>query len=43
MSKNSKPETSIVTIRIDKELNEHIDRLKDRLGLSKADLRKKTQ
>jgi hypothetical protein len=38
MSKNSKPETSIVTIRIDKDLNEHINRLKDRLGLSKADL-----
>ena len=38
MNKSLKPETSIVTIRIDKELNEHIDKLKDRLGLSKADL-----
>ena len=33
-----KPESSIITIRIDKELNEHIDKLKDRLGLSKADI-----
>ena len=38
MNNKLKPETSIVTIRIDKELNEHIDSLKDRLGISKADL-----
>lgn len=38
MSKGSKPETNVITIRIDKELNETIDKLKDRLGLTKAEL-----
>ena len=38
MSNNSKPETSVITIRIDKDLDEHINKLKNRLGLSKAEL-----
>ena len=38
MSDKSKPETSVITIRIDKELDESINKLKDRSGLSKAEI-----
>lgn len=38
MSNNSKPETIVITIRIDKELDENINKLKNRLGLSKAEI-----
>lgn len=38
MSNNSRPNTSVITIRIDENLNQHLDQLKQRLGLSKADI-----
>ena len=38
MSKDSKLSTDVITIRIDRELNMHLDQMKQRLGLSKADL-----
>ena len=38
MSNNIKPETNVITIRIDKELDENINKLKSRLGLSKAEI-----
>jgi hypothetical protein len=38
LSRNKSPESSVITIRIDKDLNEHLDKMKTRLGLSKADL-----
>ena len=36
--KESKTNQKVITIRIDGELNDHLNNLKDRLGLSKADL-----
>ena len=36
--KESKINQKVITIRIDGELNDHLNNLKDRLGLSKADL-----
>ena len=36
--KESKSSQKVITIRIDNELNNHLDNMKDRLGLSKADL-----
>jgi len=36
--KESKASQKVITIRIDNELNDHLDSMKDRLGLSKADL-----
>ena len=40
MSQKSEPKTSqkVITIRIDNELNSHLDNMKSRLGISKADL-----
>ena len=38
MSKESKSDTSIITIRIDNDLNRHLDKIKRRFGLSKADV-----
>ncbi|MHA1197002.1 MAG: ribbon-helix-helix domain-containing protein [Promethearchaeota archaeon] len=37
-SKENKNSSRVITIRISQDLNEHLDRLKDRLGVSKADL-----
>lgn len=34
----SKASQKVISIRIDRELNNHLDNMKDRLGLSKADL-----
>ena len=36
--KESKSNQKIITIRIDSELNDHLDYMKNRLGVSKADL-----
>ena len=36
--KGGKNSTSIITVRIDEELNSNIDKLKKKLGMSKADL-----
>ncbi|TFG13537.1 MAG: hypothetical protein EU531_09715 [Promethearchaeota archaeon] len=36
--KESKTNQKVITIRIDGELNDHLNNIKDRLGLSKADL-----
>jgi len=36
--KGGKNSTSIITVRIDEELNSNIDKLKKKLGISKADL-----
>jgi len=38
LSQDSKYSTDVITIRIDKRLNSHLDKMKERLGLSKADL-----
>jgi len=38
LSNNTKPETSVITIRIDKDLDENINKLRSRLGLSKAEI-----
>ena len=38
MSKDIKSDTSIITIRIDNDLNSHLDKIKRRFGLSKADI-----
>jgi hypothetical protein len=38
MSRLTSSETSVLTIRIDKELNEHLEKMKNRLGVSKADI-----
>ena len=40
MSKNSEPkkQTKVITIRIDQELNENLDRMKDRMGINKNSL-----
>ena len=40
MSKDSEPkkETKVITIRIDQELNENLDRMKDRMGITKNSL-----
>ena len=40
MSKDSEPKksTKVITIRIDKELNENLDRMKDRMGITKNSL-----
>jgi len=38
LSQDSKYSTDVITIRIDKKLNSHLDKMKERLGLSKADL-----
>ncbi|MHA1782524.1 MAG: ribbon-helix-helix domain-containing protein [Promethearchaeota archaeon] len=37
-SKENKNSSRVITIRISQDLNEHLDKLKDRLGVSKADL-----
>ena len=40
VSKNSEPkkQTKVITIRIDKELNENLDRMKERMGINKNSL-----
>lgn len=38
MSRGTNSDSSVLTIRIDKELSEHIEKMKTRLGVSKADL-----
>ena len=40
MSKDSEPKklTKVITIRIDKELNENLDRMKERMGITKNNL-----
>ena len=38
MSRGTNSNSSILTIRIDQDLNEHIEKLKSRLGVSKADI-----
>jgi hypothetical protein len=40
LSRNSEPKktTKVITIRIDKELNENLDRMKDRMGITKNSL-----
>lgn len=38
MSRETNSNSSVLTIRIDQELNEHIEKLKSRLGMSKADI-----
>ncbi|GAG11494.1 unnamed protein product, partial [marine sediment metagenome] len=40
VSKNSEPkkQTKVITIRIDKELNENLDRMKERIGINKNSL-----
>ena len=38
MSRGTSSNSSVLTIRIDNQLNEHLDKMKNRLGVSKADL-----
>lgn len=38
MSRGTNSDSSVLTIRIDKELDEHLNKMKSRLGVSKADL-----
>ncbi|MBY9004001.1 MAG: CopG family transcriptional regulator [Candidatus Lokiarchaeota archaeon] len=38
MSRGTNSNSSVLTIRIDQDLNEHIEKLKSRLGMSKADI-----
>lgn len=38
MSRETGSDSSVLTIRIDKQLNEHLNKMKSRLGVSKADL-----
>ena len=38
MSNETKPNTSVITIRIEESLNQQLNQLKQRLGISKADI-----